>query len=88
MNPTEQQDQDLILEEIKEHQRNRATDNMRTIKTLDEQQEEARRNAAELAKIKNQQLSTNNDRTVESLARQANKPDDEPDDGEVVISLR
>lgn len=88
INPTEQQDQDLILEEIKEHQRNRATDNMRTIKTLDEQQEEARRNAAELAKIKNQQLSTNNDRTVESLARQANKPDDEPDDGEVVISLR
>jgi hypothetical protein len=86
-------DQVALLDKIHKQKKSsgKHSKHLRTIKTLGEQQEEERQKAATAAKVENpvvQQLANNNDLNVATIARQANKAQQKPDDGEVVISLR
>lgn len=88
-------DQAALLEKIHKQKKHSTTSNkhLRTIKTLEEKQEEERKAAAQKTKETPmspavQQLASNNDLNISTIARQANKSQQKPDDGEVVISLR
>lgn len=90
-------DQQALLSKIHSEKKRTHTSSkhLRTIKTLEEKQEEERKEAAKQAKATEnkinpavQQLANNNDLNISTIARQANKPQQKPDDGEVVISLR
>jgi hypothetical protein len=86
-------DQAALLDKLHKQKKSSEKHNkhLRTIKTMQEKQEEERQKAATVAKPENpvvQQLAKNNDLNVATIARQANKSQQKPDDGEVVISLR
>lgn len=88
-------DQAALLDRLHKQKKTTSKSNkhLRTIKTLEEKQEEERQKAAAQPKPTPvnpavQQLANNNDLNISTIARQANKPPQKPDDGEVVISLR
>lgn len=88
-------DQAALLEKLHKQKKHSTTSNkhLRTIKTLEEKQEEERQLAVKKAQEAAhspivQQLANNNDLNISTIARQANKTQQKPDDGEVVISLR
>lgn len=87
------EDQAALLDRIHKQKKssNKPNKHLRTIKTLEERQQEERQKAAAKAATENpvvQQLANNNDLNIATIARQANKSQQKPDDGEVVISLR
>ena len=83
-------DQTKLLSKIHKQKKQTTAPNkhLRTIKTLDEQKAEEAKKAAQAPSPAVQQLANNNDLNVATIARQANKPPQKLDDGEVVISLR
>jgi hypothetical protein len=87
--------QQALLSKIHEEQNKpkEANKHLRTIKTTKEIEAEERAKQAEVAAQKAanpavQQFANNNDLMVDAIARQASRPVQQNDDGEVVISLR
>ncbi len=89
--PDVQQEALLAKIQSKKSHVNDSNKNLHTIKTAEERQaEEAvkQAQAEQAAQATAQQYAENNDWDVATIARQANKKPQKPDDGEVVVSLR